>query len=524
VRPGYAVNWHASCLCPSMSKRGCVNLGLISLVVAVMGASCLAACSDSSDGGGAKAGNAGQSGESGEAGESSGGAHAGSGGKSGAGGGAGAHAGKGGSGEAGTNSAGDSAGGVGGSDDGMGGEAGAVAEWVVDPELKKLSPLPALPADPTNKYANNADAAVLGQRLFFDKRYSGALIIDSALGTAGETGKVACATCHLGPAMSDGRAPFTVTVGTDRHSRNAPALLNSSFYEWTNWGGRFAAQWELPLAVAENAVTMNSTRLKLAHFMYDNYKDAYEALFGALPAALAPAAVDAARFPATGKPGQAVWDAGTTTMTDADKTAVNLIIVNYGKAIQAYMRKLVSRNAPFDQYVANGGGGLSESAIRGSLLFVGKAKCSSCHSGPFMSDNKFHNLGLGDDDGRFKDAGALKGSTLNIDSAFSDKTDTGRLAGLTNPMTDPTTHAAFRTASLREVKDTGPYMHAGQLTTLEDVVSFYDAGGGAPATGSTKDPLLTPLSLSEAEKADLVEFLKTLSGEPVPASLLVTVP
>jgi cytochrome c peroxidase len=517
-----------------MVKRARVNLGLLSLLVVVVGASGLAACgSDSSDG----ANKAGGAGESGEAGETAGGAHAGGGGKSGAGSGgksgagggagagAGAHAGSAGSGEAGMNSAGDSAGGAGGSDEGMGGEAGTVAHWIVDPELKKLSPLPPLPVDPSNQYADNADAAVLGQRLFFDKRYSGALVIDSALGTAGETGKVACATCHLGPAMSDGRTPFTVTLGTDLHTRNAPALVNSSFYEWTNWGGRFAAQWELPLAVAENARTMNSTRLKLAHFMYDNYKDSYEALFGALPAALAPGAADAARFPATGKPGQAVWDATTTTMTDADKGAVNRIIVNYGKAIQAYMRKLVSRNAPFDQYVESGGGNLSESAIRGSLLFVGKAKCSSCHSGPFMTDNKFHNLGgLGTDDGRFTDAGALKASALNIDGAFSDKTDTGRLAGLTNPMTDLTTHDAFRTASLREVKDTAPYMHAGQLATLEAVVDFYDAGGGEPVSGSIKDSALTPLSLSVEEKADLVEFLKTLSGDPVPASLLVTVP
>jgi cytochrome c peroxidase len=354
--------------------------------------------------------------------------------------------------------------------------------------------------------------------LFFDKRYSGALSVASDLGGIGDTGKVACSTCHSGPAMSDGRAPFNVTVGTGTHTRNAPALANSSFYEWTNWAGRFAAQWELPLAVAENAVTMNSTRLKLAHFMYDTYKVPYETVFGALPPALASNATDAARFPATGKPGDAAWD---STMTVDDKNAVNLIIVNYGKAIQAYMRKLVSRNAPFDQYVANGGGNLSEAAIRGSLLFVGKAKCSSCHSGPFFTDNKFHNLGgLGSDDGRFKDAGALKGSALNIDGVFSDKIDTGRLANLTNPMTDVTTHSAFRTASLREVKDTAPYMHNGQLADLAAVVTFYNAGGGEPVTGSTKDPLLTPLSLSGTEQADLVEFLKTLSGEPIPNALL----
>jgi cytochrome c peroxidase len=175
--------------------------------------------------------------------------------------------------------------------------------------------------------------------------------------------------------MSDGRTPFNVTLGTGLHTRNAPALVNSSSYVWSNWSGRFAAQWELPLAVAENALTMNSTRLKLAHFIYE-----------------------------------------------------------------------------------------------------------------------------------------------------SDKPDTGRLAGLTNPMTDDTARSAFRTASLREVKDTAPYMHAGQLADLAAVVSFYNAGGGelpstAPA-GTVKDPLLAPLGLSDTEQADLVEFLKTLSGDPAPSSLL----
>jgi cytochrome c peroxidase len=475
--------------------------------MAVIGAGALPACTDDD---GPKVGSAGNNGE---AGESAGGAQAGSGG---------AHAGSGGLGDAGMNAAGDSPGGAAGNDGGMGGEAGAIAVWAVDPELMKLSPLPALPADPTNKYADDSAAAALGQRLFFDKRYSGALSLKSDLGEIGETGKVACSSCHLGGAMSDGRAPFNVTVGTGTHTRNAPALVNSSFYEWTNWAGRFAAQWELPLAVAENPLTMNSTRLKLAHFIYDNYKAPYEAVFGSLPAALDASAGDAARFPATGKPGSAAWDTDTAA---ADKAAVNLIIVNFGKAIQAYLRLLVSRNAPFDQYVASGGGNLSESAVRGAALFVGKAKCTLCHSGPFFTDNKFHNLGgLNADAGRFNDGAALVASALNINGVFSDKTDTGRLAGLTNPMTDDTTRSAFRTPSLREVKDTAPYMHAGQLLDLAAVVTFYNVGGGEAVVGSTKDPLLTPLGLSDTEQADLVQFLETLSGDPVPNNLRQPLP
>lgn len=74
---------------------------------------------------------------------------------------------------------------------------------------------------------------------------------------------------------------------------------------------------------------------------------------------------------------------------------------------------------------------------------------------------------------------------------------------------------------MREVGDTAPYMHSGQLATLADVVKFYVAGGGTAAAGSTKDPALVPLSLSDAEQADLIEFLKTLSGAAAPAALLI---
>ena len=439
----------------------------------------------------------------------------------------------------GTSPGGDSAGGMAGADDGgMGGEAGAMVVVLVPPvtAVKALSPLPALPADTTNMYAESAAAATLGQKLFFDKRYSGPLKAlanteVNPLGAAGATGKVACATCHAGGAMSDGRAPFNVTLGTDFHTRNAPALVNSSFYTWTNWGGRFSAQWELPLAVAESPLTMNSTRLQLAHHIYDHYKAEYEAIFGALNPALASTASDKARFPDSGKPKAAgvVDDGPWELMTGDDRTIVNRIIVNYGKAIQAYMRKLVSRNAPFDQFVAANGGVISESARRGSELFVGKAKCTNCHSGPFMSDNKFHNLGVaqtGDhvkatDEGRFNDVTALLGSTLNSKGAFSDDAafGTAKLLGLDTP--DPLNHAAFRTPSLREVALTGPYMHSGQLGTLAEVVAFYAGGGGTVATGSTKDALLTPLALSPDEQLDLVEFLKTLNGAAVPDGLLV---
>lgn len=136
---------------------------------------------------------------------------------------------------------------------------------------KTFSPLPAVPADPTNGFADNAAAAVLGQRLYFDSSYSGALAVASdgangGLGAVGDRGKVACVSCHASPSGDDNRSkPGNVSLGTDFGTRNALPVVNAAFNKWTNWGGRFDSQWSLPLAVAENARIMKSTRLEVAH-------------------------------------------------------------------------------------------------------------------------------------------------------------------------------------------------------------------------------------------------------------------
>jgi len=104
---------------------------------------------------------------------------------------------------------------------------------------------------------------------------------------------------------------------------------------------------------------------------------------------------------------------------------------------------------------------------------------------------------------------------------YSDDTTTGHLAGVPM-MPTPDMTGAFRTKDLRNVAQVGPYMHAGQLATLDDVVAFYNQGGGMdPSTYSgTKDPLLQPLDLTSDEQAAIVAFLQTLTGDPLPASLL----
>ena len=391
--------------------------------------------------------------------------------------------------------------------------------------IAQLSPLPAVPADTTNAFADSAGAATLGQMLFFDKSYSGALAVgddgtNGGLGMVGETGKVACASCHGpgGSALDDQRSkPNNVSLGTDYGTRNALDITNSSFYTWTNWGGRFDSQWSLPLAVAENAKIMKSTRLQIAHLLYTKYRTEYNAVFPvALDPSLDPSATDASRFPAVGKPGDAAFDG----MAAADQAIVNRIFANYGKAIEAYMRTLTSGNSRFDQFVAGDRTALDASEIRGLKVFL-SAGCTHCHSGPMMADQKFHVLAVPQtgshvpaaDLGRYQDVNALLASPFNTNGTFSDDVNTGKLTGLAQ---DASQSGAFRTKSLRNLSESGPFMHSGQLAALDDVVTFYDQGAGdGSALGVTKDPLLQPLGLSAQDRTDLVAFLLSLQGEPI---------
>jgi cytochrome c peroxidase len=392
-----------------------------------------------------------------------------------------------------------------------------------------LSPLPAPPPDTTNRWADDPRAALLGQRLFFEPGYSGRLAVgddgnNGGLGAMGEAGRVSCQSCHRGDGLDDRRSrPGNVSLGADYLGRNAPTLLDSSQYRWVNWAGRFSAQWELPLAVAENPKNMNSDRLRVAHVLYDKYRADYEAIFGPMDPGLA----DPARFPPTGKPKAATApDGAWEGMAEADRQLVNRTFVNFGKVLEAYVRRLSSGRSRFDDYVAGHEWTLSADEVEGLRLFIGKAGCVKCHAGPHLSDDQFHDIGVAQagahapasDLGRFTDVAALMASPFNSAGAFSDDPHAGRLDGLA-ATPSPELQGQFRTPSLRNVATTAPYMHAGQLATLEEVVDFYDRGGDAPAAG-TKDPMIRPLELSPPEKAQLVAFLRTLTASLSTPALL----
>lgn len=389
------------------------------------------------------------------------------------------------------------------------------------------------PPDPTNMYADDPAAAAFGQRLFFEKGFAKALTIPgSGLGEVGETGKVACASCH-DPAsyFSDSRSkPAATSVAVAWTERNSPTLLNATYYQWGSWGGKDDHPWFQGANGSESSKNFGGNRLQFAHLVYRKYRDDYDAIFPVpLDPALDPAAPDADRFPPEGKPkASGAPDGPWELMAAEDRDIVNRILANTGKSFEAYERLLVSKNAPIDRYIEGDYDALSPSAKRGLGLFIGKAACVDCHSGPTFSDQLFHNTGLPQvfgtaarvDEGRFDDLSRTLSNKFNGAGAYSDDAATG-MAKLDGLEVTEDLKGKFRTPSLRHIAGTAPYMHNGSLASLEEVVRYYNHGGGDSGFAGQKEPAMVPLDLTPAEELDLVEFLKSLTGDPPPADLAV---
>jgi cytochrome c peroxidase len=378
------------------------------------------------------------------------------------------------------------------------------------------------PLNKTNRVAGNEAAAALGQFLFFDARFSA-------------DGKVSCASCHQPErAFTDGRALAKgLAVGT----RNAPTLLNAAYNHWYFHDGRTDSLWSQALQPPESPREFGTDRLSVVHGVYNDadLRRAYEHVFGPLPSLN-----DAARFPKHARPIPAepgaplnrAWQA----MSPSDRDAVNRAYSNLGKAIAAYERKLVSRDSPFDEYVAGlrtGDPGkrriLPPAAKRGLKLFVGAANCELCHSGPEFSDGQFHNIGLPQQPGAPVDIGWAGGIPLV-------KTDVFNGAGVYSD--DPTGPAKdridflppadkqlgkFKTPTLRNVALTAPYMHDGRFATLHDVLQFYaDEKTASPGkrVGTREATLDLIRHLTPQQISDLEAFLKTLTGAPLSSALM----
>lgn len=281
-----------------------------------------------------------------------------------------------------------------------------------------------------------ADKAALGERLFFDK-------------TLSADGKISCAICHEPErAFTDSR-PVAVGAFGRKGTRRVPKLVNRGFGTSFFWDGSAATLEEQVFKPLLNDLEMALTEEEAVERVRRNpdYVRAFESIFGSPP----------------------------------DREAISF-------ALASYVRTIRSGEAAYDRYLGGAKDTLSARQQRGLKLFRTKANCVVCHLGPNLTDEEFHNTGVG-----WRAGGAE---------------DKGRF-GVTGRVADT---GSFKTPTLREAVRTPPYMHDGSLATLREVIDFYDDGG---ISNPYLDPEIVPLGLTEAEKSELAAFLEALNGRVV---------
>ncbi len=362
-----------------------------------------------------------------------------------------------------------------------------------------LSSLAPLPADHSNKYADDAAALRLGNLLFNDARLSG-------------NGQVSCATCHSSEKGFQDNIPLGKGVGTA--GRRTMPIAGTAHSPWQFWDGRADSHWAQALGPLESAVEHGGDRLQYARVLRQHYRAEYEAIFGAfpnlqgLPERAGPVA-DSARA--------AAW----ARITPARRDSISRVYANMGKAIAAFERQITFTPTRFDRYVdaelagraPTPGDNFSDDERAGLRLFIGKANCVNCHNGALLTDNHFHNTGVPQsqdgaraDSGRATGVRAVMASEFNCLSHYSDAkpSDCGELRFAVTDGEELV--RAYKTPSLRNAVTRAPFMHAGQFASIERVLLHYDRAPSAPAGHSE----LKRLGLSGTEVRQLAAFLKTL--------------
>ncbi len=324
-----------------------------------------------------------------------------------------------------------------------------------------LAQAPAQPPDlqPLPEQKINQAMADMGKYLFFDVRLSG----DAAL---------SCATCHdPKKGWTDGQV-LGKGYPASEYFRNTPTILNATLKSRFHWDGRLDGTDAGTLArdMITEAVFLNMD----SRLMQERLKQVPEY--------------------------NEMWK----KFRKDDINGMRVFNV-----LGEFMKTVTSRNVPFDKFKKGDEAALSAEQKEGYAVFKGKANCVSCHNGPVGSDGKLHKTGVPENPGVWSDP--LRAitmlrhySTSGMPNYMNARTDVGSYA-ITKDKGDM---GKFSTPSLRDLKYTAPYMHNGMFATLDQVVDFYDRGGG---TGS----VLKPLSLSATEKKALVAFLESLSGDPV---------
>ena len=319
----------------------------------------------------------------------------------------------------------------------------------------------------------------LGRKLFMDRRLS-------------HNNTISCAMCHV-PEQGFTTNELATAVGIEGRTnrRNSPTILNVAYLETLFHDGR---EFTLEDQVIGPLLSFNEMgNPSIGHVIekirkFKDYEGKFEAVYG---------------------------------------RGVNL--ENLTQSIAAYERTLVSANSSFDQwYYGKNMQALDQKAINGFNIFTGKGQCITCHSinkeDAIFTDQLFHNTGVGWArnnkvvnkifETKTIPVALAPGIVVQVEPSLLDpasetpQNDVGRFE-ITE---DPKDSWAYKTPSLRNIALTAPYMHDGSLTTLEEVVEFYNRGG---EDNPLKDPLLKPLGLSNEEIGALVSFLKTLTGSNV---------
>jgi cytochrome c peroxidase len=364
-----------------------------------------------------------------------------------------------------------------------------------------LSSLEPLPPDPSNRYGDDSAAAALGHRLFFDTRLSG-------------TGTVSCASCHMpDKEFQDGR-PLAQGVATA--ARRTMPVAGMAHSPWQFWDGRADSQWSQALGPLESAVEHGGDRTQYAHVVAGEYRGEYEAVFGRLPEL---AGLPTHAGPVADTAHAAAW----MHIPAVRRDDISRVYANIGKAIAAYERRLELGPSRFDRYVVaelagkphTGESAFSRDEEEGLRLFIGKANCANCHNGALLTDNHFHNTGvpfsataLPTDSGRATGVRQALTGEFNCQSRYSDaKADDCQELRFAVTEGEELVRA-YKTPSLRHVANRAPYMHAGQIASLSEVLSHYNTAPAAPLGHSE----LEPLRLSPVELRQLEAFLGTLSG------------
>ncbi len=298
--------------------------------------------------------------------------------------------------------------------------------------------MPKMPEPPDNPITR--EKAELGRRLFYEARLS----VD---------GTVACATCHE-PQASFSNAPRQISAGVDgqQGTRNAPTIINVGYRPVLFWDGRAGTLEDQAMEAFLNPIEMAADTIAVAALMRSSeYKDQWKGAFG--------------------------------------DTAVSMRRVM--QAIATFERTLVSANSRYDRYKLGDRTALSEQEKHGmELFFSDRTMCASCHGGPDLTDDQYHNVGL-----------------------FHHYFDRGRFEITRNPADE----GLFKTPTLRNVALTPPYMaggdfEKGEMNSLELVVQHYNDGG---LPFNNKDKRVKKLNLTKEEQAALVAFMKALTDSSV---------